>query len=117
MAYINRVQVLGVATKDAVLSKTTAGIPMASFTIQVMWKEERRDTFYVVCWGKCAEFVGNTVKQGQSLLVEGRLSSRKWMTDGVPERDVVEVVAEKVLTVESNKYTPKTQDERLEELF
>lgn len=62
-------------------------------------------------WGKIAENMGNTVKKGQRLLVEGRLQIRSYDTKDGSKRWMTEVIASSCEYIErKNTTTPPSID-------
>src|SRR6266498_884192 len=101
MRGINKVILMGNATRDAELRHTTTGKPVSSIRLATNRKvrtaagEVREDIPYhsVVCWDGLAETTALYVKKGDPLYVEGRLDYRTYTdSDGAP-RGTVEIVA------------------------
>jgi single-strand DNA-binding protein len=63
------------------------------------WKE---DTCFitVVAWAQLAERIGDSLKKGSPVLVEGRLQSRTWETDEGQKRSVIEIRADAIQNLE-----------------
>ena len=87
MPEINRVTVAGNLTRDPELRYITNGTAVCEFGIAVnkRWKdktsgERREDTTFinVVCWAATAEWIGEHMKKGYPVLVEGRIQSDQW---------------------------------------
>jgi single-strand DNA-binding protein len=67
------------------------------------------DFFRVQAWEKTAEYISNYLTKGRLVAVDGRLTTRKWTKDGI-EREVVEIVADSVQSLDSPKDdAPKTK--------
>lgn len=104
MPDFNRVILMGRLTKDPELRYTTGGSPVANLRMAVnrvfrtQSGEQKEEVCFVpvVVWGKQAEAVGEYVKKGDPLFVEGRLQSRSWETDDGQKRSTLEVVAVRV---------------------
>lgn len=98
---MNSVQVLGNLTRDPQIRATKTGKAVASFSVAVNRNytlptgEQRQMTDYVnvVAWGTLAEAVGNQLKKGSRVYVEGRFSTRSYETPDGQKRYVTEVVA------------------------
>lgn len=104
---INTVALTGRLVRDPETRTTNGGKEVANFTIAVnkRFKPADADTpdadfFRVQCWGKTAEYVGNYLQKGRMVGVEGRLSSRKYTDNDGNNREVVEIVAENVTSLE-----------------
>lgn len=84
--YLNKAILFGNVTKDPEIKSLPSGIKVASFSIATnrVWKDkngakqENVDYHNVVVFGKQAEVIGQYIKKGSSLLVEGRMQTRSW---------------------------------------
>jgi len=98
---MNSVQVLGNLTRDPQIRVTKTGRAVASFSVAVNRSyttpqgETRESTEFVnvVAWGGLAESVGNQLKKGTRVFVEGRYSTRNYEALDGSKRYVTEVVA------------------------
>src|SRR5688572_3681574 len=104
MRGINKVILLGRATRDTELRATTSGTPVSNIRLatnrQTKGKdgELRESTQYhtVICWYRLAEQTGKHVTKGRLVYVEGRLESRSFTDNEGKEREVTEVIASDV---------------------
>lgn len=90
---VNKVILVGNCGKDPELKYSVSGFAFAHVTIATSesWKDkqtgqlqEKTEWHRVVFKGKLADIVGEWVKKGQQLYVEGKLETRKWQgNDGV----------------------------------
>ena len=88
---INRIQISGRITQDIELKYTPKGTPVAKFSVAV--DENYKDTndqwqksttfFNCVAWSKVAEQVNTQARKGTAVLLEGKMTSRKYEQDGV----------------------------------
>lgn len=91
MAAVNRVTLLGNVGKDPEVKYAQSGDAVANVSIATTekWKDkegnkqESTEWHRLVFWGKLAEIVGEYVKKGSPIYVEGKLKTRKWQRDGV----------------------------------
>ncbi|EFR42870.1 single-stranded DNA-binding protein [Dialister micraerophilus] len=98
---MNSVQVLGNLTRDPQIRATKTGRAVASFSIAVNRsyttaqgeQRELTDFINVVAWGNLAEAVGNQLRKGTRVFVEGRYSTRSYETPDGQKRYVTEVTA------------------------
>ena len=98
---MNSVQVMGNLARDPQIRATKTGRAVASFSIAVNRnyttpqgeQRELTDWINVVAWGNLAEAVGNQLKKGTRVFVEGRYSTRSYDTPDGQRRYVTEVVA------------------------
>ena len=96
MRGINKVILVGNATRDAELRHTQGGKPVANVrlaTNRVVRGHEEPQFHTVVCWDRLAETVAEYVKKGDPLYVEGRLQYRSFQDEEGKERGVAEIVA------------------------
>lgn len=113
---MNKIILLGRLTKDPEVKYTSTGKVVTSFTLAVdrpfANKEGAKEADFINChiWGKSAEILGNNVKKGQRVLVEGRLQVRSYEDKDKAKRWVTEVVAEHFEYIErkDGNNTPST---------
>lgn len=96
---VNKTILQGRFTRTPELRQTATGTSVASFS--VAWSEKYNDnenTVFMPCvaWGKTAESVCRHFDKGQEALVEGRLSQRKYTTKEGVEREIIELIADRV---------------------
>lgn len=102
---LNRVTLIGRLGKDPQLNRTQTGNAVANFSMATSysWKDkqdqwqEQVDWHNVVVWGKQAEAVADQVGKGAVVVVEGRLTTRKYTDKQGIDRYSTEVVADKVM--------------------
>ena len=98
---MNSVQVLGNLTRDPQIRVTKTGRTVASFSVAVNRSyttpqgetRELTDFINVVAWGGLAEAVGNQLKKGTRVCVEGRYSNRNYEAQDGSRRYATEVAA------------------------
>ena len=101
MKGINKVILLGRATRDTELRSTGTGTPVSSIRLATNRVTRGPDgelvehpQFHtVICWDRLAEQTGKHVRKGRLLYVEGRLESRTFTDKAGSERAVTEVIA------------------------
>ncbi len=99
MVNFNRVVLGGNLTRDPELRFTQAGVPVCSFGIavnRVRSRNEEVDFFDVSAWRELGQTIANYKKQGDPILVEGRLQYRTWEAQDGSKRSKVDVVADNV---------------------
>ncbi len=97
---VNKVILVGRLGADPQLRYTPSGRATASFTLatNANWKDqegkfqERTDWHRVVAWGKLAEVMGEFLKKGSSVYLEGRLQTRQYEDSNGVKRYITEVV-------------------------
>lgn len=98
---MNSVQVLGNLTRDPQIRVTKTGRTVASFSVAVNRSyttpqgetRELTDFINVVAWGGLAEAIGNQLKKGTRVFVEGRYSTRSYEAQDGSRRYATEVAA------------------------
>jgi single-strand DNA-binding protein len=114
MPNFNKVFLMGNLTKDPELRYTAGGAPVANLRMainrvyQLQSGEKKEDVCFVtvVVWRKQAEAVGEYLKKGDPIFVEGRLQSRTWETEDKQKRSIMEVVAERIQFLNRGKGGP-----------
>ena len=89
--YLNKATIIGNITRDPELKALPSGSNVVNFSVATnrSWKDKegqkQEDVEYhnVVAFGKQAEVIAQYMKKGSQILVEGRLQTRSWETDGV----------------------------------
>lgn len=105
MGSYNRIIVVGNLGRDAELRYTGEGTAVSNFSVATSEtfkdkngdKKETVEWFRVNYWGKGAEAVSKWLVKGKSVLVEGRIQSRKWTDKQGVEKVSVEVRADRVV--------------------
>ncbi|HTT07981.1 MAG TPA: single-stranded DNA-binding protein [Gammaproteobacteria bacterium] len=99
---INKVILIGNLGNDPEVKYTASGSAVANVSIATSenWKDkatgenqERTEWHRVVFFGKLAEIVGEYLKKGSQVFVEGRLQTRKWQDKEGQDRYTTEIVA------------------------
>lgn len=99
MRGVNKVILIGNATRDAELRHTGSGKSVSSIRLATNRKvgEGEETQFHnVVCWEGLAETTSRCVKKGDPLYVEGRIQSRSFHDEEGAERGIIEIVASDV---------------------
>src|SRR5215213_9470462 len=96
MRSVNKVILIGNATRDAELRYTGSGKAVSSIRLATnrrVGEGEETQYYAVVCWDGLAETTSKYVKKGDPLYVEGRLQYRSFQDEEGKERGVVDIVA------------------------
>jgi len=96
---LNTTIIQGRLTRDPELRATNTGKSVTSFT--VAWSEkygESEQKLFLPCvaWGTQAEFVSRYFAKGQEIIVDGRLTSRKWQDKDGNNRETTELIANRI---------------------
>ena len=95
----NFVGLLGRLAEEPELKYTQSGISVLKFDLAVKsgFKKENFPYYIpIVCWRESAEFVARHMHKGQQVLVEGRLTARKYTDKDGNNRKAVEVTAHRI---------------------
>ncbi|MBI5464294.1 MAG: single-stranded DNA-binding protein [Ignavibacteriales bacterium] len=106
---VNKVTLIGNLGKDPELRYTSAGVAVASFTLATneSWKDqdgaiqEKTQWHNLVAWRKLAEIIGEYLKKGSKIYVEGRLQYRSYDDKNGVKRYVTEIVVDEMLMLDS----------------
>lgn len=103
MATLNKVMLIGNLTRDPEVRYTPSGSAVSDVRMAVSRKfktsdgQEKEETCFVsvTVWGRQAETVGEYLRKGSPIFVEGRLKLDEWEKDGQKQSRLT-VVAERV---------------------
>ena len=99
---VNKVVLIGRLGKDPEVRYLPSGNAVANITLATSesWKDkqsgeqqERTEWHRVVFFNRLAEIVGEYLKKGAQIYVEGRLQTRKWQGQDGADRYTTEIVA------------------------
>lgn len=106
MASLNRITLIGNLGKDPEIRYTADGAAVCNVSIATtnQWKdkasgERREETEWhrVIFYGRLAEVVGEYLRKGRMVFVEGRLKTRKWHdADAGTDRYSTEIIADQM---------------------
>ena len=107
---LNKVMIIGRLTRDPEIRTTPNGKNVASFgvatgytwTDQSGQKKEQTEFHNVVAWGKLADIIGQYLKKGKQVYIEGRLQTTSWddKTSG-QKRYKTEIIADNMIMLGS----------------
>ncbi len=97
---VNKVILIGNLGSDPEVKYTPSGVPVANVNLATneSWtdrsgeKQERTEWHRLVIWRKLAEIVGQYLRKGSKIYVEGRLETRSWDDQSGQKRYTTEVV-------------------------
>ena len=104
MASVNKVILVGNLGQDPEVKYMPSGDAIANISVATTdkWKDkngekqEKTEWHRVSFFGKLAEIVGEYLKKGSSIYLEGRLQTRKWQDKDGNDRYTTEIVADKM---------------------
>lgn len=88
--YLNKVQLYGNLTRDPEVKALPSGQQVANFAIATNRsykdkngaRQEQTEFHNVVAFGRTAEVIGQYLRKGRPIYVEGRIQTRSWDKDG-----------------------------------
>ncbi len=103
---LNKVMIIGRLTRDPEVRTTPGGAQVASFSVATSFnwtdkndgqKKEQTEFHNVVAWRKLAEIVGQYLKKGSQVYIEGRLQTRSWEGQDAKKNYRTEIVADSMI--------------------
>ena len=99
--YLNQSTIVGRVTKDPEMRTLPSGSKVVNFSIATnrTWKkedgtkQEEVEFHNIVAFSKLADIIGQYVKKGQLIMIQGRLKTSMWEKDG-SKRYKTEIIAE-----------------------
>jgi single-strand DNA-binding protein len=115
---VNKVILIGNLGRDPEIRYTPSGSAVANITLATSesWKDkqsgenvERTEWHRIVFYQRLAEIVGEYLRKGSKVFVEGRLQTRKWQdkTSG-QERYTTEIIADNMQMLDSKGNASET---------
>ena len=118
---LNKVSLIGNVANDPETRSLESGQSMARFRIATnyIWKDYKTKTkketveFHnIVAWGRLADIIGQYIKKGSKLYIEGRLQNRTWENKNGERKYMTEVVADEMIML-GHRAKPDASDEAL----
>ncbi|MBF6613913.1 MAG: single-stranded DNA-binding protein [Chloroflexi bacterium] len=108
---LNKVMLIGNLGKDPEMKYTQQGTPVTTFSMAVSrsWKspdgqaKEETEWFRIVAWQKLAEQCNEYLHKGSKVYIEGRLQTREWQAPDGQQKQIVEVIANEMLLIDSRQ--------------
>ena len=102
---MNKAILVGRLAQDPEVRYTQSGKAVASFNLAVnrYGQKDSADFIPIVAWEKLAEVIGNNLKKGGQVLVEGRMQVRSYETQDGQKRRVTEVIVQNLEFLGSKK--------------
>jgi single-strand DNA-binding protein len=107
---INKAIILGNCGQDPEVKHTANGNAIANISVATSesWKDkqtgqqqERTEWHRVVFYGKLAEIVGQYVRKGSKIYVEGSIHTRKWQDQSGQDRYTTEIKGDEMQMLDS----------------
>ena len=106
---LNKAMIIGRLTRDPEIRTTPNGQNVASFSLATnfVWtdqsgqKQEKVEFHNIVAWRKLADIIGQYLKKGAKVYIEGRLQTRDWVgqQDNI-KRYRTEIIAENMIMLD-----------------
>lgn len=116
---LNKAMIIGNLTRDPEVRTTPQGTSVCSFSVATnfVWndqsgqKQEKAEFHDVVAWRKLADIVGQYLKKGSKVYIEGRLETRDWTGQDGVKRYRTEIIADNMIMLDrpsgqSSGYSP-----------
>ena len=120
---VNKVILVGNVGQDPEVKYTASGVPVAKVSLATnerfkdrneQW-QDRTEWHSIVAWQRLAEIVGEYVRNGTKLYVEGKLQTSSWEDQQSGERKHrTEIVARDIVLLDSRQQTTETKNVRQE---
>jgi single-strand DNA-binding protein len=118
MASVNKVLIIGNLGKDPETRYMPNGDAVTNITVATTetWKDkdgekqEKTEWHRVTFYRKLAEIVGEYLKKGASVYIEGRLETRKWTDKQGVERYTTEIIASEMKMLGGKGGGDRSQD-------
>ena len=111
---------VGRLVKDPEIRYSQSGTAVASFNIAISsgyGEHKQTDFIPVVAFKNLAEVIGNNLKKGSQVLVEGRMQVRSYETQDGQKRRATEVIVQNVEFLGSKKNNESTPESFGDEVF
>ena len=111
---------VGRLVKDPEIRYSQSGTAVANFNIAISsgyGEHKQTDFIPVVAFKKLAEVIGNNLKKGGQVLVEGRMQVRSYETQEGQKRRITEVIVQNIEFLGSKKSNESTPESFGDEVF
>lgn len=107
---VNKVILIGNLGRDPEVRYTPSGMAVANVTLATTeaWKDkqsgenqERTEWHRVTFYTRLAEIVGEYLRKGSKIFIEGRLQTRKWQDKNGQDRYTTEIIADSMQMLDS----------------
>jgi len=105
MSDLNKVMLIGRLGQDPEMKYTASGSAIANISVatgeswndkQTGEKVQKTEWHRVVAFQRLAEIMGEYLKKGSQVYIEGKLQTRKWQDQNGQDRWTTEIVAQKM---------------------
>lgn len=115
---VNRVTLIGNLGNDPNIRYTASGSSVANITVATSetWKDketgdskEKTEWHRVVFFKRLAEIVGEYLRKGSKVYIEGKLQTRKWKDKEGNDRYTTEIIAREMQMLDSRASTQRQE--------
>jgi len=111
---LNKALIIGNLTRDPEVRTTPSGQNVSSFGVATnrRWndksgqKKEQVEYHNIVAWGRLADIIGQYLKKGSKVYIEGRLQTRSWDDQTGVKKYRTEIIAEKMIMLDKKGAAP-----------
>lgn len=109
---MNKVILIGRTTSEIEIKSTQGGKSVCSFSLAVDRPMSKGTTDFIPCtaWNKTAELLGQYVRKGARIAVEGKLTSRQYEDKQGNKRTAYEVLVDSIEFLESREKAAEPVD-------
>lgn len=115
---LNKVMLIGNLARDPEVRTTPQGASVVTFSVatNLRWtnpageRQERTEFHNVVAWRKLADLIGQYLRRGSKVYIEGRLQTRSWDDAQGNRRYRTEVVAENMIMLDRLQGGPRSNE-------
>jgi len=105
---LNKAMIIGNLTRDPEVRTTPTGQSVASFSVATnqIWtdqqgqRHDKAEFHNVVAWRRLAEIVGQYLKKGSKVYIEGRLQTRDWVGQDGVKRYRTEIIIDNMIMLD-----------------
>ncbi len=103
---LNKITLIGHVVRDPEVRRMSSGASLTKFSLATNYvyqdarsqaKKETVDFHDLTAWGKLGEIIGQYVKKGAKIYVEGRLRNRAFVGKDGQKRSKAEIVADNLI--------------------
>jgi len=105
---LNKAMIIGNLTRDPEVRSTPQGASVVSFSVATnfVWtdangqRQEKVEYHNVVAWRKLADIIGQYLRKGSKVYIEGRLQTRDWVGQDGVKKYRTEIIAENMIMLD-----------------
>ena len=116
MSSLNKAMIIGNVGKDPELKYGSSGMAVSTFSVATSskWKDKegnqqhKTEWHNVTAFDKLAEIVGQYIKKGSKVYIEGKLQTDQWEKDGVKHYST-KIIASQMVMLGGKNETAQTE--------